>query len=282
MTDFDKYMQDLPVIPDVAAKIMGITEDKIEISFRELENIIKIDPGLSAKILKIANSALYARQKEIKSLQVAITLLGFKNIKSIVMLVSASNLFPDSQTKDFYGYYWKHSIITAFLARDIAKKYGNKPLADEAFVAGLLHDIGQVVLFNADNDNYRMILDKKELGHKQTTSLEEKYFGINHKELGKKVLGKWNFPDIFISSALEHGSLNIASPHKTLILIVSVADIISSLLEHPAEDKEEQLKSFLPAANLTTSQLNYFKTEYLQELSKDSLFAECKALFNIS
>jgi hypothetical protein len=94
VNDYIEQLKDIPVMPEVAAKVARLTEDRLEISFRELETIIKTDPGLTAKILKIANSALYARQREIKSLQMAITLLGFKNIKSLVLLITASGFFP--------------------------------------------------------------------------------------------------------------------------------------------------------------------------------------------
>ena len=90
MEKFDTYIKNFPIIPDVASKIMAIADDNFDISFRELEEIIMIDPMLTARILKVANSALYARQSEIGNLQVAIGLLGFKNIKSLVLLITAS------------------------------------------------------------------------------------------------------------------------------------------------------------------------------------------------
>ena len=86
-------IKDLPVFPQVAIKILQIQEENIDISFKELESIILLDPALTAKILKVANSALYARQREITNLQQALTLLGFKMVKSLVLLVSASNIF---------------------------------------------------------------------------------------------------------------------------------------------------------------------------------------------
>ena len=91
--DYLKNIYNLPVIPEVALKVMNIAESGLDISFTELESIIKVDPGLSAKILKVANSALYARRSEIKSLQTAITMLGFKNIRSLILLVTASSFF---------------------------------------------------------------------------------------------------------------------------------------------------------------------------------------------
>ena len=92
----DRYLsnvRDLPVMPDVAAKILAFKEHEFDLSFRQLQDIIKVDIGLTTKILKIANSALYARQREIKDLQTAITLLGFKNIKTLILLVTASTFF---------------------------------------------------------------------------------------------------------------------------------------------------------------------------------------------
>ena len=99
---YESYLKNLPVMPEVATRVMRIAEDKLDISFKELEEIIKLDPGLTVKILRIANSALYARQREIKSLQMAITLLGFKNIKSLVLLVAASNTFARYKKTAFY------------------------------------------------------------------------------------------------------------------------------------------------------------------------------------
>jgi HD-like signal output (HDOD) protein len=141
-----KYINDLPVIPSVAIKVINLAENGLDISFKELENIIKIDPGLTAKILKIANSALYARQKEIESLQKAITLLGFKNIKSLVLLVIAAKFFHKEKNIEFYQHFWKHSIITAFIAKTIVTNSDKIEMAELAFVCGLLHNIGRVVL----------------------------------------------------------------------------------------------------------------------------------------
>ena len=86
----------------------------LEVSFGELEDIVSVDPGLTAKILKVANSAMYARQREITSLRMAISLLGFKNIKSLVMLVAASSMLARRKDSRFYPDYWRHSINTAF------------------------------------------------------------------------------------------------------------------------------------------------------------------------
>ena len=179
--DYLKYINDIPVVPDVAVKVFNIAEDGLDISFKELENIIKIDPGLTTKVLKVANSALYARQKEIQSLQMAITLLGFKNLKSLVLLVIASKFFQKVKGTEFYQIFWKHAIITAFTAKIITVKCSKQDISDNAFTCGLLHNMGKAVLFNADPDRYMQLLEKEKEMKKTLHEYEEEDFGVNHK-----------------------------------------------------------------------------------------------------
>ena len=82
MEQYEEYLKKLPVMPTVATKVLSMAEDRIDVNFSELEHLIKVDPSLSTKILRIANSALYARPQKISTLQSAIGMLGFKNIKS--------------------------------------------------------------------------------------------------------------------------------------------------------------------------------------------------------
>lgn len=275
MKAYTKYMNALPVMPDIAAKILSIPEDNINISFRDLEDLIKVDPGLTTKILKVANSAMYARQKEITSLQTAITMLGFKTIKSLVFLVSASNMFKKGKEKEFYQYFWKHSIITAFLAQNIAIKAGFKRLADEAFLAGLLHDIGRAAMYQADNELYMAISGEEK---------EKQVFGANHKEVGEAILSIWNFPPVYVDTAREHNSLNITSQFKTIILIVSAADLLAGHYSDStlSETNDEILEAFMMRINMTPSDQNFYLNDFYEQLIKIPLFQECSSLFGLS
>ena len=276
-------MKDLPVIPEVAIKIMRIAEDKLDISFHELENIIKVDPGLTAKILKIANSALYARQREIKSLQMAITLLGFVNIKSLILLVSATNTFAKFKKTEFYQRFWKHTILTAFLAKHVAKRRSKMELADEAFLGALLHDIGQVAFFNADQAAYQEILKLARSGPERIEDLEKHNFNIDHKELGAAILQKWNLPKLFVDVAEEHGSLNITSSYKTLIIFISLADILADLLVlgELTPYLDELLSKLFQHSGLKESDMAYYRENFMEDLKSDTLFQECQSMFGI-
>ena len=281
--DYEKYIINLPVMPEAAARILSIAEDKLDISFKELESIIMMDPGLTAKILKIANSALYARQREIKSLQMAITLLGFMNIKSLVLLVTASNTFVKYKKTEFYQFFWKHSILTAFLSKHIAKRCNRKELADESFLGALLHDIGQVAFFNADQSKYQEILELSGSGREGLEDLEQDSFGMNHKELGATVLQKWNLPELYVDIAREHESLNITSSHKMLIIMISIADILAELLlaGEIEQAKNELLSKLFQYTNLKESDRDYYKKDFMEDLMEDPLFQECQNLFGI-
>lgn len=283
MIQYERYLKHLPVIPEVAAKIVRIAEDKLDISFKELENIIKVDPGMTAKILKVANSALYARQREIKSLQMAITLLGFKNIKSLVLLVSAAGLIPKHGQTAFYRQFWGHSIRTAFLARHMILRSQQKEMAEEAFLGGLLHDIGQIAFLNADPDAYSKVVKEVKEQKGQLEDHEKRAFGVHHRDLGALVLQKWFFPDLYVDIAREHASINVTSPHKRIIIAVSVADYITRQMGFGIEavEAEEFLEQLLPRAGLTDSDLSYYKEKYLEDLKADPFFLECQSLFSL-
>ncbi len=280
---YESYLKNLPIIPEVARKIMSMAEDKLDISFKELENIIIVDLGLTAKILKVANSALYARQREIKSLQMAITLLGFKNIKSLIMLVTASNAFAKHKASKFYQTFWKHSIISAFLSKHIGLRINQSEQAEEFFLAGLLHDIGQVALFNSDTARYENVIKIVDEENKILEEIEEKEYETNHKVLGASILQKWYFPEQYVDVAREHKSTNITSTHKLMISIVTIADILAEGLGfgYIAPDAQLLLSQLLMYTGLKEQDIEYYKTEYMNDLKKDPLFNECKSLFNI-
>ena len=262
-------------MPDIAAKIVSIPEDNINISFKDLEDLIKVDPGLTTKILKVANSAMYARQKEITSLQIAITMLGFKTIKSLVFLVSASNMFKQGKEKQFYQYFWKHSIFTAFIAQSIAVRAGFKRLADETFLAGLLHDIGRAALYQSDTELYMALHGEDD---------EKRAFGIDHKEVGEAILDSWNFPPVYVNTAREHNSLNITSQFKTIILIVSAADLLSGHFTNSplAEVDDEKLDAFMMRINLKPEDKVFYLEQFEAQLTGTPLFHECSSLFGLN
>lgn len=280
--NYAQYLNNLPVMPDVASRVLNLAETK-DFSFQTLEDIIKVDPGLTAKILRIANSAMYARQKEITKLQQAITLLGLKTIKTLVILATGSSLFAKSKKTPFYQMFWRHSLISAFMARDLAIRVGTPSVAEEAFVAGLLHNIGEVAFFMADPVRYDQLIAQAIQSGKRLSLLEEEALGTNHRTVGSQVLAGWNFPAVYTDTALEHGNVNITSPHKQVIILVSTADFLAANLDLRKERPEplQLLEPYLPFLGLWMDALRQFAAGYMDKLASDKLFLECQDLFSL-
>jgi len=279
--DFDRLVKNFPVFPTVAMKIVGITEGSFDLSFAELENIIKTDPILSAKILKVANSALYARQKEITNLKMAISLIGFKNIKSLVLLASVSNMFGRYRGNRFYQRFWEHSLNVAFIVKHIALETPLKNLAEQAFLAGLFHDLGQIALFFMAPEEYDKLLERRTRENLRMRTLERERFGFIHTEAGAEILTKWNFPSFFVDAAREHGNENITSSNKPFVAAVTVADILSSEIEGYAltEERMASLSKMSLIADFPRERLDPFRKGLKQALAEDPLYRESRNIF---
>ncbi|HET6485989.1 MAG TPA: HDOD domain-containing protein [Spirochaetia bacterium] len=278
---FLERMKDLPVMPEVAARVLSLKEAGV--GFRELESIIKVDPALTARILKVANSALYARQKEITSLQMAISLLGFTNIRNLVLLVTASSFFPRMKRSAFHQAFWRHSILSAFLSRNFTQACAGGSAAEEAFIAGLLHDIGQAALFSHAPEQYQRALETEKLGAMSLETIEEQLFEVNHRDLGGALLRKWNFPDLYADAAEQHESLNVTSAHKTVILLVTVACLLAARIggQVLTPARADLLAQIMPYTCFAAISPESLAQEQAWQLSQDPLYRECQELFGI-
>jgi len=285
-------VKDLPIFPDVAVKILQLQEDNVDISFKELGSIILLDPALTAKILKVANSALYARQREVTNLQQALALLGFKMVKSLVLLVSASNIYSKSRklqfeatsatiTKISISMIWRHSVLTAFISKYIAirKKYDDKK--EDVFVAGLLHDIGRLVMMINFQDKYEQYISYlNQMQYNDIREIEEKVFDINHQDLGKIVLEKWNFPQELIDSVAQHHVVQVDSKYKLTVQIVGLANIFAKIIAHEnlSQSDKDIESSSIKALNIEQDDYDYFTSEFIDVIYADELYTMSASL----
>jgi putative nucleotidyltransferase with HDIG domain len=285
-SDEKMEIKDIPIMPQVATKILQLKEENLEISFKELENIILIDPALTSKILKVANSALYARQREIINLQQAIALLGFKMIKSLVLLVCASNIYGTSgvktgafskqvRSKSTRVGMWRHLVLTAFLSKHLAQKLGDDEKSESIFIAGLLHDIGRIVFLLNASDSYETYLERvASEPDRDILSVEESIFGSTHQEVGKIVLQRWNFPDELIDAISHHHSEKIESPYRRIVEIVGLANVYARILiGESLSDSEIRLKeSHMRSLAVSPDIDEYICSRLLRDLERDELY----------
>ncbi len=279
MDTYAARLSKLPVNPSIAAKVLKMADSQ-DVSFGALEEVIMADPGLTARILRIANSALYARQTKVTRLQTAFTLLGTKTIRNLVILATGSSLFRRDLASSFYAYFWTHALATAFLARDLAARCGFGQHAEECFVAGLLHDVGQVAFLLESPKAYEALVLEARLKGRCVSELETEAYGTDHKRVGAEVLASWSFPAVYVDAALEHGSPNPASASKQVVATVTAADLVGANWAREPDPPRPLagLAPFLGYLRLGADDLDAWQAETRSRLEKDPFYLGCREL----
>ena len=178
---------DLPAIPMVAKKVMQILGSP-SCSLEELEEVISCDPAVVSRLLRIANSAFYSGGKRtVESANVAVMTMGFDTLKNMVLAISIKDVYKHFGL--FEKMSWEHSLGVSMAAGMLAKMKGLRQ--DEAATAGLLHDIGKVVINNKMPDKYALVIETVYADHLPSFEVEEVRLGFNHCTVGELVAKKW-------------------------------------------------------------------------------------------
>jgi putative nucleotidyltransferase with HDIG domain len=231
---------DLPTIPVVATKVMQLVESE-RATADELSKVVAADPAVAARVLKISNSSFYGRQGKIQNLSAAIVMLGFNTLKSVVITASVRQVYqPFGLTEKML---WEHSFGTALAARIIAGWTG---LAneEEAFLAGLFHDIGKVIMNNQDRSKFQLVMERCYNEELPFHEAERSVYHYSHEEVGSLVTRKWNFPDTLTETVRRHHDFAFSDLNDLSLLhltaIVALADMFCHRLgigqRYPMED----------------------------------------------
>lgn len=215
-------VKDLPPLPRVVMKAMEMLLNP-DASMRNLHLVISQDQALSAKILKIVNSAMYSLRSEVSTVSHAISILGLNTVKAVIMAVSVDNIYQAA--KDLGKKLMSdHSWGTALAARAIAQRvrYENP---EEALVCGLMHDIGKPILMQNFGQRYYEILSEVYKGSSTFYQLEIQRLGFSHAEVGMLLAKKWNFPPQLAEAVGYHHNPLEAPNHKQLACIVNLANL---------------------------------------------------------
>ena len=188
-------LKELPPLPVLLLEALKCTADTQNLSL--LADKVSQDPPLVVRILRIANSPFYGMPREIGSLREAIVLLGINRVRELVLSICVLKILP-AQNKNFnYPLFWHHSLQIADCTRQLAKHVGIAQ--DIAFTAGLLHDIGRIVMVLLFPDEYARLIKVPEFN---TLDMEKQYMGNDHVEFGSQVAQFWNLP-IAIQQAID-------------------------------------------------------------------------------
>lgn len=220
----------LPPMPAMVARLNALVADP-EVDMKALAEEISRDPAITAAIIRLSNSAYYRPSRPIRSVQEAIVTLGLRVVKNIVM-VAASKGILKVNLEDYKmeaPEMWDHSLAVAEIAANIARlrKQSGVP-EDVAFTAGLLHDIGKVVLVQYFHKVFlRIIADMESQPGTSFTELERRYTGYSHDEVGATLLERWQFPAELIEAVRYNYHPEQATVNPALCSMVHVANVIA-------------------------------------------------------
>jgi len=190
-TYLEKAAKDLPAMPLVAGQIVKAIDDENS-SVDDIRTLVEQDPGLAARILRVSNSAYYGFPSEIRSVGHAISLLGGRTVRNLVLGASLKGSFRRFGLME--KLLWEHAAIAGPVAAAMAKRYGRGLDADEAFTAALLHDVGKAALANSHRDEYEKVFARVYNEGVGFVQAEREGFGFDHAELGSRVAEHWKLP----------------------------------------------------------------------------------------
>ncbi|MBN1213689.1 MAG: HDOD domain-containing protein [candidate division Zixibacteria bacterium] len=190
-------IRNLPTPPIVFHQIQKVIKDP-NVSAGQIASILSEDPAMSVKVLKLTNSAFYGLSREVESVKQAVVIVGLEAIKNLVLSASVLDMFKGKDIdQEFQEKFWRHSLATAFCARILARKLKSRGIVDPdlAFSAGLLHDIGKMVLCCFLQNEYKKFNEARLTDQQsQTFELEEKALGYNHSQIGALLAVQWKLP----------------------------------------------------------------------------------------
>jgi len=220
-------IRDLPPMPNVVASILGLLSSA-DCDMEALTEALSHDPALVARLIKVSNSSLYGGYQETGSLKQAIVRLGMRTTRSVVVAASTRSLFPmDSSRKGLLGRsLWEHAVQSGLAARRVAE-FTRRADPDEAFAAGVLHDIGKVIILLNLPDAYADVQRRLEQGAPDSLTAEREVLGFDHVQVGDRLLANWAMPGNLCTVVRCHHDAEQAGDLAPLVQTVACGELLS-------------------------------------------------------
>ena len=220
---------DIATLPEVTIRIIQLVEDS-QSTARDLHEVIKNDPALSVKVLKVVNSAFYGLPGQVASVDRAIILLGLSAVKNIAIAASIARLFKGRRISEQFSAadLWKHSVSVAVAAHALASLSPHPAMLDEIFVAGMIHDLGTLVERQCFSEQFTEVIEECSHGNVDFLACERRIIGADHQAFGVGLTTKWKFPRHLCAAVGFHHNPEDLSPElRNLATLIHTADVIS-------------------------------------------------------
>lgn len=229
-------------LPDVAVRVNELIEDPATRP-ADLAEVILYDAGLSARLLRVVNSAYYARARPVETVTQAISMIGFRALRDLIIATFAVERFrglpPERVNMERF---WFHGVATGIAARELAKRRGLRE-GERLFLAGLLHSIGKLIFFSQCAEEYAEVLRLVDDNKLTVVRAEEQVFGFNFADLGAELLHRWHFPESLWKAVAYQLNPDQAPDFRLEAAIVQGAEQVGGIVQSTAIDGGEALAS---------------------------------------
>jgi len=269
--EITKEIRSIPKYPEHLIQLENLLHDK-DTPFSKVADVIKKDPALTAELLKIVNSAQYYLPQRVNNIQNAVSLIGFRGLKDLLLLFGAQKILS-SKYQDL-DQMWEHAFHVASFAYNIAKEYGYAKLADDAYIAGILHDMGKIIVRSAKPklaDTLTQFCEERGI---HGNAIENLSLGTSHARIGSLVAQKWNFPEnLVIPIAFHHHPFLAPDEFIDLVSIVYLANVLVMKLEGRADlssiDQEILEKFSVTESDALAAMESKLSENYAKQKSKE-------------
>jgi len=227
-------------LPAVAMEVLELTNNPT-VDARALKQCIENDPALTGRLLRVVNSSLFGLPREVSDLNQALALLGTKPLKLLVLGFSLPLGLFEGISAELLAHYWRHTLTKAVAGREIAETIWNTP-GDEAFLAGLLQDLGVLLLIGELGEPYARLLEKTYGEGTDLARLETQAMGFDHVELSARLLESWGLPESLACAVRQRETGAMSPTQRALLRIVRLAELAARLL---ADGRTEALAELL-------------------------------------
>ncbi len=222
-----EQVEGLPAVPAVVQQVLAHVADP-NFDYRQLVKLVRLDPGITADVLRMANSPYFGLRRKISSLEQALVHLGANHIVDLVLSTKVVGMYKSGQ--DGYGLargdLWRHSMASALLAQELAQRLGHGDKAT-VFTAGLLHDVGKLILSEYVGEHFERIAQAVRTRGQSWVAAEREVLGVDHALLGAVAARKWNFPEPIVEAIAFHHHAERAAKERQLACIVALSNLLA-------------------------------------------------------
>jgi putative nucleotidyltransferase with HDIG domain len=234
-------IRQLPALPLIVNRLIKVVNSP-DSSAEDAADLIEKDPALTTKVLRLANSAFYGMPRSISSVSSAVVILGFNTLRSLVLGASVISMFPSNGAKIAFDRlrFWKHSIVSAMVARTIAQNIMGVTMMDpqSAFCAGIMHDIGKLIFELFTPKEYAAVCRQSQEQKIPIVEAEASVMGITHAQIGTILADKWALPLELEAAIVHHHEPQAEKSIRELVTTIHLADGIAHRLDCGLWDEE--------------------------------------------